>query len=136
MNPHGFRWVLAVGADMFAAVPQCTCGWRGGLCWNVRAAHAAWVTHSEAPPAPTTPEHDVVITAATFGFQVARCKTCGWFTAPITYQDAQVQAAMHRTSTPPSAAVQPAAFYSDLWTAETFDADVAERDAIARHHRT
>lgn len=135
---HEFRWRLAVGPDQFAAQPCCTCGWVGPLAWNVRAAHMVWARHSEAAEVPPVvavrPEHDVITQAAAFGTHVARCKTCGWFTAPMPYEAAQNEAAKHRTTNnAPAPASTHVDWYGALWGDDLFDADVAERDAIERH---
>lgn len=139
---HTFTWALAVGPDQFAALPRCSCGWVGPLCWNVRAAHMSWSRHAEASEtvALTTvaPAHDVIVSPAAFGTHVARCKSCGWFTAPLPFNAAQTEAAKHRTTNVPAApqSATDVEWFPSLWTGDLFDADVTERDAIERHqHR-
>lgn len=133
-STHAFRWSLAVGPDNFAALPTCSCGWTGPLCWNVRAASLVWARHAEVAPtsAPTAPEHSVIISTAAFNMHVARCTTCGWFSAPLPYQAAQQAAADHRRNDAPTP--MPALdWYGTLWTGDNLDADIAEREAVERH---
>jgi hypothetical protein len=128
---HAPHYGVGATPDLFYAVPRCDCGWVGPMCWNLLAAQAVWMRHVEAQTAAAEPSrHSTTVTTAPFGGYIATC-VCGW-AARGSHSEVSTNANQHRAAFGPDATPDmPTPAWFD-WAVETFDADVAERDALAR----